>query len=481
MNAPASPNTVAPAAAAASPGPSATPDANAPGKVDEKSSQHGRNAKIIALTLAGLLMAGLVVDVIFNAPKKPEAPKVDDSAAKAPEADPFADFEARQRAEQARLEQERRRRAAKDGEKMPALPGAPDAPASAALSPEQELRQAARLEDLKRALAAIRSEDMIVATAKPEKTPLRQSGPAEAGAAGGNGSKAEATLAQLRQAIERARGGGSSGAAGSAGAGGGSPSGGGTQLFARDLRSADASTAVVGQAASARREQGDKAQPGEFLVPVGTVMSAVLDMEINSDWEGRWRAMLTRDIYDVSQQYILLPKGTRILGTTQKPKVVNEAINARMALAARWAVLPNGARIDLSRSGTLDQGGIGAIEGDVNRHFLPMLGGVVAYGVIGGLGAAAAAREAEQGVNGSGVSIVGATAGAEIASGMVDIGKRVASRYLNLVPTITIKPGASMTIFLDDELYLLPWAPIDETLAPLPASGRSAALFGETR
>ncbi len=50
-----------------------------------------------------------------------------------------------------------------------------------------------------------------------------------------------------------------------------------------------------------------------------------------------------------------------------------------------------------------------------------------------------------------------------------DVGKRVASRYLNLVPTITIQPGTPINIFLDDEMYLQPWAPIDE-LAPVVAT-----------
>jgi len=181
--------------------------------------------------------------------------------------------------------------------------------------------------------------------------------------------------------------------------------------------------------------------------------------------------MVTRDIYDLSQEVILIPKGTRVLGTAARPKPVNEAINERMALAAQWLVLPNGARIDLSRTAALDGAGIAAIEGDVNRHFLATLGGVVAYGVIAGWGA----REAVKSVDSNPVASVavvplgGRTAGAEIALGLADIGKRVASRYLNLVPTITIRPGTPMNIFLDDEMYLSAWAPIDE-FAPAVAT-----------
>jgi hypothetical protein len=52
----------------------------------------------------------------------------------------------------------------------------------------------------------------------------------------------------------------------------------------------------------------------------------------------------------------------------------------------------------------------------------------------------------------------------------VGIGQRVASRYLNLVPTITIKPGTPMTIFLDDEMYLNAWAPVDDVMPGAPSA-----------
>jgi type IV secretory pathway VirB10-like protein len=153
-----------------------------------------------------------------------------------------------------------------------------------------------------------------------------------------------------------------------------------------------------------------------------------------------------------------------VLGTSVRPKLVNEAINERMGLAAQWLVLPNGARIDLTRSAMLDAGGVAAIDGDVNRHVLATLGGVVAYGVIGGWGAVEAAKRTDQNNAATAVGLLSGqrSAGAEIAQGLADIGKRVAARYLNLVPTITLRPGTPMNVFLDDEMVLQAWAPIDE-------------------
>jgi type IV secretory pathway VirB10-like protein len=463
-----------PAGPVGAPPPGATSNLSA--RLDEKVSQHGKRAMVVAGIFVALILGGLLVDSIVN-PPKPVAAKVETPPAKPTTEDPFADFEAKQRAEMARMDEERRKLAKQRAAVVPELPAS--APPR---TPEQELRELARLEDLKRGLGALKSPDMVAASARrnDSRGDARVDGRSGAARQGGQGepssnaSQAESTLAQLKEAIGRARAGG----AGGPGAAGAVPvkARAGDELtgpFARDLKGSEASGTVVGQAATARGENGEGRRRGEYLLPVGSVLSAVLDMEVSSDWEGRWRAMLTRDVYDAAQDVILLPKGTRVLGTTAKIAPVNEAINERMALAARWAVLPNGARIDLSRTGTLDQGGIAAIAGDVNRHFLATLAGVAAYGVIGGVGAVTTLRNIGTSDNNAQVSI-GASAGSVVAGGLVDIGRRVAGRYLNLVPTVTLKPGTAMTIFLDDEMYLLPWAPVDETFSAMSSrtSGR---------
>lgn len=460
----------------------AGPATTTPGN-DEQSAQHGKRAIVVASVLGALVVGGLLVDSVHT-PSKAGVPAPEASRTAVPQ-DPFVDFEARQRMEAARLESEKQKKLAQEKARQQsrqqdmrdAAPGIMGPASSAPRSAEDEAREAARIDDLKHALAAVRSKEMLVSGARERPpqvadargsvqanaTNLRNGSNAPAANTGGTpngiagGSDSGSTLARLRLAIDRVRG-GSANASGT-----GSPGSDAVQ-FVRDLRGPEASGTVVGQSATARRERGDAQRPGEYLIPVGTVMSAVLDMELNSDWEGRWRAMVTRDVYDLSQDVILIPKGTRVLGTSARPKPVNEAINERMALVAQWLVLPNGARIDLSRSAMLDGGGIAAIEGDVNHHYLATLGGVVAYGVIAGWGASQAAKSVDNSPAGVAAAVIGGgrTAGAEIALGLADIGKRVASRYLNLVPTITIKPGTPVNIFLDDEMLLNAWAPIDE-------------------
>lgn len=451
------------------PDPDTVPTQPSPGPVAqgpvEKASQHGKRALMVAAALGALVLAGLVVDGMRQPPKPAPA-----AAAEVPRpaaADPFADFEIKQRLEAARLEAERARALAQASRNLETThPAAPPPALSTARSSEQELREAARLEDIKRALAALASREMVRTSATTASATTASATPAgEArSVAARTGDALPERVRDMAQAATAAPPAARPARAGAA------PE---LPAFIRDLSGAAASGTVVGQSAAQRREGGQGQRNGERLVPTGTVMSAVLDMEINSDWEGRWRALITRDVYDLARDAVLIPKGTRVIGTSARPRPVNEAINERMALAAQWLVLPNGARVDLSRGSIVDGAGVAALEGDVNHHFLATVGGVTAYAVIGGLAAAKAVRAAD-GDPAAGLTAAafgGRTAGAEIALGLAEVGKRVASRYLNLVPTITIQPGTPMNIFLDDEMFLVPWAPIDEFAPALRRPG----------
>lgn len=217
---------------------------------------------------------------------------------------------------------------------------------------------------------------------------------------------------------------------------------------------------IVGEPIANRKESpnGDRGpRPGEVLLPTGTVLSAVLDMDMISDYDGPFRGLLVRDVYDVENKYVLFPKGTRIVGTTLRIQNINEPIQARMAMAVKWAILPNGNRIDFSKMAALDAAGVAALKDKVNHHILAQLLGLTAYGVLG----------AAPGLNiqgqGEPLSSQQQTT-ASITRGMRDQFSEFAKKYLNLVPTITIRAGTPFKIFVEDDLYIKPWSRVDTTI-----------------
>ena len=198
--------------------------------------------------------------------------------------------------------------------------------------------------------------------------------------------------------------------------------------------------------------------PDERVLPVGSVLSGTLDTDLISDYDGNWRALIARDVYDPTMDYILIPQGSRVVGKTIRVSKVNEVIQNRMGLIVKWIVRPDGKRIDFSRAGGTDQAGVGAIPGDVNYHLMAQLGGVTAYAILG-LGPS---FETQSGAPQSSQDI----ALKDLTGGFRTRGRDFANKYLNVVPTITVPAGTPMKIFAEDDIYVRPWARVDDTIYP---------------
>ena len=199
-----------------------------------------------------------------------------------------------------------------------------------------------------------------------------------------------------------------------------------------------------------------EAQPldGQKLIPTGTVIGAVLDQELMSDYIGPFRALVTHDVYDVSGSYIIMPKGSRVIGRSLRVTNVNEPIQARMGLVVRWLILPNGKRISFEkRVAALDQAGVPAIKDKVNYHFFAQFLGVAAYAVLA----------SSTSYQGSGIAKDTDFEG-QLGQSLREQYAPLAAKYLNLVPTITLGKGTPLKIFIEDDIYAFPWDKISNRL-----------------
>ena len=206
------------------------------------------------------------------------------------------------------------------------------------------------------------------------------------------------------------------------------------------------STLNVGQPVSE-----SEPKPGQLLIPIGTVINAVLDQDIMSDYVGGVRMRITHDVYDITDSNIMIPKGCLVTGQSLRIMNVNEPIQARMGITVKWLRLPNGKRISFEKTSSLDQAGIPAIKDKVNYHFFAQFMGVAAYALVG----------SETSYEGSGFGNDSSFKG-EVGSGMREIMAAHAAKYLMLVPTITLRAGTPVKIFLEDDIYSYPWENLNE-------------------
>jgi type IV secretory pathway VirB10-like protein len=194
---------------------------------------------------------------------------------------------------------------------------------------------------------------------------------------------------------------------------------------------------------------------GELPIPTGTVMSGALDQDVNSDYAGPWRGILTQDVYSINNEFILLPKGTQLIGQAIHIANVNEPIQNRMGLTVEWAVLPNGQRINFHEQSIEDRSGIAAMSGDVNRHLWWQFGGVAAYALL----SASMPRD-----NTNAYGSVNPTFSGQLADGVRQQLTPMVSKYLSLVLTVHLQAGTPIKVFIQTDVYTKPWSRVNQTV-----------------
>ena len=94
----------------------------------------------------------------------------------------------------------------------------------------------------------------------------------------------------------------------------------------------------------------------------------------------------------------------------------------------------------------LDREGVAAVKDKVNRHFLAQFLGVAAYAVL-------SSETSRTGTGFNNDSTFESDVGEEARRHFAPL----AQKYLRLVPTITLRPGTPLRVYIAEELYITPW------------------------
>lgn len=185
------------------------------------------------------------------------------------------------------------------------------------------------------------------------------------------------------------------------------------------------------------------ASPNMLLA--GSVISASLITGLRSDIPGMVIAQVTERVYDSATGSILLiPQGSRLIGTYDS--VV--AFGQRRALVV-WQriILPNGSSIKLDNVSASDASGYAGLADKVDFHTWTLLKGV-AISTLLGVGA---------NITFSNESDLVQAIRQSTQQNVSRAGDQITSRNLQIQPTITIRPGASVRLIVHRDLILAPW------------------------
>jgi type IV secretory pathway VirB10-like protein len=181
-----------------------------------------------------------------------------------------------------------------------------------------------------------------------------------------------------------------------------------------------------------------------FVVFEGTTIDTVLVNRLDGEFAGPLKVMVTNPIYSQDRQHMLIPEGTFILGDVQKVAGLGQK---RLAVTFHRLLMPDGYSVDLDQFHGLDQAGSTGLKDQVNNHYLQIFGASIALGIISG---AAEATNANQGYNESGTEAYKSG----IASSLSQSSANVLDRFINIPPTITIREGHRIKVYITQDMLL---------------------------
>jgi type IV secretion system protein VirB10 len=175
----------------------------------------------------------------------------------------------------------------------------------------------------------------------------------------------------------------------------------------------------------------------------GTLIETVLTNRLNSSFTGPVVCMVTTAIWSHSRQHLLIPQGTKVLGEARR---LTHAGQDRLAVLFHRLIMPDGYSVSLDNFTGLSQIGETGLHDKVNHHYMQIFGVSAALGAISGL----AVRGTSYGPSTSG----GDAFRQGFSQQLSQQGTQVLDRFLNVLPTVTIREGVRVKVYLVDDLSL---------------------------
>ena len=181
--------------------------------------------------------------------------------------------------------------------------------------------------------------------------------------------------------------------------------------------------------------------PHTYTIPEGSVIETVLTNRLDGTFAGPVNCLVTTAVYAPDHQHLLIPAGARVLGDARPVTTFGQT---RIAVVFHRVLLPSGARIDLETFHGLSQIGETGLRDEVDRHYAQIFGASLAVGAIAGL----AQAQTSIGLDATALDVYRQGAAANLAQSST----RILDRFLNLLPTVTIREGHRIKVYVSSDL-----------------------------
>jgi type IV secretory pathway VirB10-like protein len=180
-----------------------------------------------------------------------------------------------------------------------------------------------------------------------------------------------------------------------------------------------------------------------YVVFEGTILETVLINRLDGQFAGPVECLLSNDVYSNDRQHLLIPAGSKLLGETRKVDTFGQT---RLAVVFHRVIMPDRYSVSLDQFKGLNQTGDTGLRDQLNNHYLRIFGVSLAIGALGAI--------AEGGSSGS-LNESGADLMRQgFAQSTAQSSAEILDKFLNVMPTVTIREGHRVKVYLSGDLAL---------------------------
>jgi type IV secretory pathway VirB10-like protein len=184
-----------------------------------------------------------------------------------------------------------------------------------------------------------------------------------------------------------------------------------------------------------------------YVLFEGTVLESVLINRLDGSFAGPVECLLSTDVYSNDRQHLLIPAGSKLFGETKKVDTFGQT---RLAVVFHRLLMPDGYAVGLDQFKGLNQIGDTGLRDQVNNHYLRIFGVSLAIGALGAVAENGTAGSLN--ANGSDLMRQG------FAQSTAQSSAQILDKFLNIPPTVTIREGHRVKVYLSSDLALPDYA-----------------------
>ncbi|MEZ5691929.1 MAG: TrbI/VirB10 family protein [Rickettsiales bacterium] len=193
-----------------------------------------------------------------------------------------------------------------------------------------------------------------------------------------------------------------------------------------------------------------------MTIAQGKIVNAVLETAINTDLPGTIRAIVSRDTYAEAGRTVLIPKGSRLIGTYNTGILRGQK---RVMIVWTRLIRPDGIDIQIGSPG-VDGLGRGGVEGHVDNKYTEIFSAAILTTMIT-IGAAVAVEAVlpDDGVtttntdgSTSSTNSSAKNAASQGVGHLSSTARDIVTRMIDIRPTITVDQGTRVNVFVNKDL-----------------------------